>query len=79
MKIAITGTGGVGGYFGGRLAKAGFDVTFLARGKQLEALQQKGLIVKSILGDFHLQKIQATNKISETASNHKIYIRQGWN
>ena len=40
MKIAIIGTGGVGGYFGGKLAKAGCDVTFLARGEHLKAIQQ---------------------------------------
>ncbi|MDP4189332.1 MAG: 2-dehydropantoate 2-reductase N-terminal domain-containing protein, partial [Bacteroidota bacterium] len=46
MKIAVIGTGGVGGYFGGRLAKAGNDVTFLARGKHLEAMMSHGLIVQ---------------------------------
>jgi 2-dehydropantoate 2-reductase len=64
MKIAIIGTGGIGGYFGGKIAKAGFDVTFLARGKQLEALQEKGLTVKSILGDFHVDSVKATDSIS---------------
>jgi 2-dehydropantoate 2-reductase len=64
MKVAIIGTGGVGGYFGGKIAKAGFDVTFLARGKQLEALQNNGLTVKSILGDFHVDSVQATDSIS---------------
>lgn len=64
MKVAIIGTGGVGGYFGGKIAKAGFDVTFLARGKQLEALQKNGLTVKSILGDFHVDSVQATDNIS---------------
>ena len=43
MKIAIFGSGGVGGYFGGRLAAAGEDVTFLARGAHLNALQHDGL------------------------------------
>ena len=64
MKVAIIGTGGIGGYFGGKIAKAGFDVTFLARGKQLEALQKNGLTIKSILGDFHVDSIQATDSIS---------------
>lgn len=64
MKVAIIGTGGVGGYFGGKIAKAGFDVTFLARGKQLDALRNKGLTVKSILGDFHVDSVQATDSIS---------------
>jgi 2-dehydropantoate 2-reductase len=39
MKIAIIGIGGVGGYFGGKLAKAGYDVTFLARGEHLKMIQ----------------------------------------
>jgi len=52
MKIVIFGTGGVGGYFGGKLAQAGNDVTFIARGKHLAAIKEKGLEVKSIDGDF---------------------------
>ncbi len=51
MKIAIFGSGGVGGYFGGRLAAAGEDVTFLARGAHLNALQHDGLHIESPLGD----------------------------
>jgi 2-dehydropantoate 2-reductase len=64
MKIAIIGTGGVGGYFGGRLAKAGHDVTFLARGKHLEAMQSRGLIVQSINENFTIQPVQATDSIA---------------
>jgi 2-dehydropantoate 2-reductase len=63
MKIAIIGTGGVGGYFGGKLVKAGFDVTFLARGEHLKAIQQNGLTIKSIQGDFKLNSVKATEKI----------------
>jgi 2-dehydropantoate 2-reductase len=63
MKIAIIGTGGVGGYFGGKLAKAGFDVTFLARGEHLLAIQQRGLAVKSILGDFKIDPVKVTDRI----------------
>lgn len=47
MKIAIMGTGGVGGYFGGRLAHAGREVVFIARGDHLKAIQQNGLRVKA--------------------------------
>ncbi|QVK20254.1 2-dehydropantoate 2-reductase [Mycoplasmatota bacterium] len=65
MKVAIIGTGGVGGYFGGRLAQNGNEVTFLARGEHLKAIQQKGLKVKSILGDFHIKQVRATDKINE--------------
>jgi 2-dehydropantoate 2-reductase len=63
MKIAIIGTGGVGGYFGGKLAKVGFDVTFLARGEHLKAIQQNGLTIKSIQGDFKLDSVKAIEKI----------------
>lgn len=66
MKIAILGTGGVGGYFGGLLAKAGNDVTFFARGTHLQAMLQNGLKVKSVLGDFDVPKVKATDDI------HKI-------
>jgi 2-dehydropantoate 2-reductase len=54
MKIAVVGTGGLGGYFGGRLAFAGEDVQFIARGAHLAALQAHGLRVESVLGDFAL-------------------------
>ena len=47
MKIAIMGTGGVGGYFGGLLARDGHDVTFIARGAHLAAIQRNGLRVES--------------------------------
>lgn len=62
MKIAIMGTGGVGGYYGGLLAKAGKDVTFIARGAHLQAIRKKGLQVKSIYGDFQVLKARATDK-----------------
>jgi 2-dehydropantoate 2-reductase len=60
MKIAVIGSGGVGGYFGGRLAAAGEDVTFVARGAHLQAIQQKGLKVLSPLGDLHLRSVRCT-------------------
>lgn len=61
MKIAVIGVGGVGGYFGGRLAQAGEDVTFIARGDHLAALQRDGLTVDSLKGDFHLKPVKAFN------------------
>lgn len=61
MRFAIYGSGGVGGYFGGRLAQAGQDVTFVARGAHLTALQANGLRVESILGDFVIQHVQASD------------------
>ncbi len=60
MKIAVMGTGGVGGYYGGLLAKQGHDVTFVARGAHLEAIRKNGLQIKSIHGDFTVNPAQAT-------------------
>ncbi len=62
MRIVIYGTGGVGGYFGGRLAAAGEDVTFIARGAMLEALVARGLRVDSIKGDFQVPRVRATGQ-----------------
>ncbi len=59
MRIAVFGTGGVGGYFGGRLAQAGEQVIFIARGEHLHAMQTSGLRVDSIQGDFHLHPLHA--------------------
>jgi 2-dehydropantoate 2-reductase len=61
MRIAVFGTGAVGGYFGGRLAQAGEEVVFIARGKQLQALRDQGLRVDSLRGDFVLPSVQATD------------------
>lgn len=61
MRVVIFGTGGVGGYFGGLLANAGHDLTFVARGKHLEAIQSHGLQVKSVNGDFTVYPAQATD------------------
>ncbi len=65
MKFAVFGTGGVGGYFGGRLAQAGEAVTFIARGRHLQAIQTHGLRVDSLKGDFMIQPAQATDDPSE--------------
>ena len=60
MRIAIVGAGGVGGYFGGRLAEAGAEVVFLARGAHLDALRTRGLRIVSPKGDVHLPHVNAT-------------------
>lgn len=65
MRIAIFGSGAVGGYFGARLAQAGQDVVFLARGAHLEALRTGGLKVESPLGDVLLHPVQATDDPAE--------------
>jgi 2-dehydropantoate 2-reductase len=71
MNILILGSGGVGGYFGGRLAQAGESVTFIARGEHLQAMLSQGLRVDSILGDFHLQPVTAT---ADLASVHNVDV-----
>jgi 2-dehydropantoate 2-reductase len=64
VRILIAGTGGVGGYFGACLARAGHEVVFLARGKNLAALQSSGITVESIDGDFHLSRITAVESVA---------------
>ena len=59
MRIAIIGAGGVGGYFGARLATAGEDVTFIARGAHLEAMRERGLRILSPLGDCTVRPVNA--------------------
>ena len=61
MKIAVMGTGGVGGYFGARLAASGQDVHFIARGPHLAAIRANGLRVKSDAGDVTIKPAQATD------------------
>lgn len=62
VKVAIMGTGGVGGAFGARLAAAGSDVTFIARGRQLEAIRNNGLsIIAPALGDLTVKPAQVTD------------------
>lgn len=65
MKIAVMGSGGVGGYFGARLAAAGNDVTFIARGAHLAAIKNRGLTVLSRHGDVHIHPAEATDVPSE--------------
>jgi len=67
MRIAVYGTGGVGGYFGGRLARAGAEVHFIARGAHLQAIRQHGLTVRSVKGDFEVQA-PATDDPAEVGS-----------
>ena len=62
MRIAVMGTGGTGGYFGGLLARAGEEVAFIARGAHLEAIRKNGLAVKSVLaGDFTIPATATDN------------------
>ena len=74
MRIAVFGTGSVGGYFGGRLAQAGEQVTFIARGDHLRAIQSNGLKVDSILGDFVIQPAQATDRPDQVGTVDAVLV-----
>lgn len=74
MNIVIYGTGGVGGYFGTRLAQAGNNVTFIARGKHLNAMQQNGLQLKSVNGNYLLKPVQATSDITKVKKIDLILV-----
>ena len=65
MKWVVMGAGGVGGYFGGRLAEAGHEVWFVAKGEHLEALRRDGLRVASIRGDFAIAPVHAVEDAAE--------------
>src|SRR5262245_18466746 len=74
MRIAIFGTGGVGGYFGGRLAQAGEDVTLIARGEHLRAIKTQGLKVDSLKGDFLILPAKATNNATEVGEVDLVIV-----
>jgi 2-dehydropantoate 2-reductase len=79
LKIAIVGVGGVGGYFGGKLAKAGVDTVFIARGATLDALRTKGLRVDSIGGDFVVERVNATDDPSKVgAVDAVLFATKAW-
>lgn len=67
MRIAIMGAGGTGGFFGGLLARNGEDITFIARGPHLAAMQRRGLTLKSRLAGEFTQSVRATDKPHEIA------------
>ena len=62
MKFMVMGAGGVGGYFGARLAAAGHEVGFVARGRHLAAMRENGLAVRSVLGDLALRPVSASDE-----------------
>ena len=61
MRMAVMAAGAVGGYFGGRMAAAGHDVTFIARGAHHDAIRRDGLRIESALGDLHLKNLNVTD------------------
>ncbi len=74
MRIAIYGPGSVGGYFGGKLAQAGEEVVFIARGAHLDAIRQDGLKVESIQGDFRIFPAQATDDPKEAGAVDVVIV-----
>ena len=74
MRIAIMGSGGVGGYYGGLLAKAGQELTFIARGAHLQAIRDKGLHVKSVHGDFTVSPVKATDRPGEIGAVDLVLV-----
>ena len=65
MRIGIMAAGAVGGYFGARLAAAGHDVAFIARGAHREAMRRDGLKIESALGDVHLKDVNVTERLEK--------------
>ncbi len=74
MHTVIIGVGGVGGYFGGKISNSGQKVTFVARGKHLEAIQKNGLQVKSIAGDFVTTPFMVTNDVNSIEKPDLVLI-----
>src|SRR5678815_3567323 len=74
MRITIFGTGGGGGFFGGRLARAGEDVTFIARGEHLRAIKTDGLRVDSTEGDFVIYPARATDDVNEVGETELVIV-----
>lgn len=74
MKIAIIGSGAIGGYFGAKMHKAGYEVSFLARGRTLQVMRERGLQVRSILGDFSVHPLIATDKIEEIGKVDLVFM-----
>lgn len=74
MRYLIFGTGAIGGYFGGRLLQHGHQVNFIARGKQLAAINKNGLKLNSLKGDIHLPKVSVSHSIKSELLYDVIFI-----
>lgn len=73
MRVTVVGAGGVGGYFGGRLVQAGVDVTFVARGAHLAALNTDGLRVRSVRGDF-MVPVRAAHDLGSSGTADYVVV-----
>jgi 2-dehydropantoate 2-reductase len=74
MKVIVLGAGGVGGYFGGRLAAAGNDVTFVARGAHLASMRKNGLKITSQRGDLAIPQVKAVETVAEAGAADLVLI-----
>jgi 2-dehydropantoate 2-reductase len=74
MKLAMMGSGGVGGYYGARLAQAGHEVTFIARGAHAEAMRRQGLRVQSGAGDFQVQPVRVVEDPAQAGSVDAVIL-----
>ena len=79
LKVAVVGAGGTGAYYGGALAKAGHDVTFIARGSHLDAINKSGLQLNTVLlGDFHLNSPATDDMSSIGPVDLVIFAVKSW-
>jgi 2-dehydropantoate 2-reductase len=78
MRIVVMGAGGVGGYFGARLAQAGHEVAFVARGRHLEAMRGGGLVLRSPLGDAHLEVRAAEDPAALGSADVVLFAVKLW-
>jgi len=74
MKIAIFGSGGLGAYYGARFAETGHDVSFIARGAHLEAINKNGLTVLSPAGDIKLDNVTATSEPADLDAQDLVIV-----
>jgi 2-dehydropantoate 2-reductase len=74
MKILVYGIGGAGGYFGAKLAKAGYEVTMVARGKHLDSIRKNGLEIESINGNFRIFPKLATDNLKDIPKQDLVIL-----
>ena len=74
MKILVYGAGGVGGYFGARLAESGNKVSFIARGEHMRAIKESGLQLESINGNITVYSELVTNDINEVGTPDLVLL-----
>jgi 2-dehydropantoate 2-reductase len=80
MRIAIFGTGGAGGYFGGKLAKSGEEVVFIARGEHYRAIRENGMYIDSVEGPFTVAPVRATDDPAQEGPVDVVIVGvKAWN